>query len=329
MAEQETALRELNNAVEVVGKVKTLDLEEREFKKGEKKGQKFMGGRITIQSIFDDKVEELPIEVFITKLTKKGAESKLFKSIKTVKDEYKSIDEHGAENADRIKVDGELTLNQYYGQDGSLKQFNQVRGVFFNRLDSNSQLEDKAIASVEAVIEGLEDDTDRDGVPNGDQVMKAFTVGYGNRVHELKRAIIKENLVDAVNDLYEPGMTARLTLKINNYVEVQEEEAAESPSHGFGTTEKPEASVAKNYVGNLEVTGGDQPFIDEKAYSEEEIAASKRVRELAKQELQQPAGDTPQNTGFGEGAKNESKTETKTETNKEVDSSSDDDVPDF
>lgn len=295
MENQNIELRQLQNNVEIVGTLKSKELEVRTSKKG----NRYMSGKLVIVCKFDGKIQEQTVRVFMME------SSKIFRGIETVKNEYKSIEEHGEENADRIRVIGELTLNEYYNQQGHLVQFNEVKGIFFSRLNPEDNQPDKAIASIETVVEGFVEKLDKDGFPTGDYEVHGFTVGWGNEVIELKNVVVGKELAQAFMDLYQPGSTGRLTYKLNNYVEVEKIEEVQQPAtHGFGSTETVETSnVIRNYVNNIEIIGGDMPFFSSKEYTPEEIENAKRVRSLKLQQLQQPAPEVPQtNTGFGQGA---------------------------
>lgn len=298
--ENNTQLRQLQNSVEVVGTLKSKELEV----KVSKKGNRYMSGNLVVQSVVDNKVNETKIKVFIME------SSKLFKGINTVKEEYKTIDDNGSKEADRIKVTGELTLNEYYNSQGNLVQFNEVKGVFFNRLDAANDQPDKAIASIETVVESFVEKLDKDQLPTGEYSVNAFTVAWGNEVVEMKNVVIGSELADAFMNLYQPGSTGRLSFKLNNYVEIEEkqEEVQQAPTHGFGSTETVDGSnIIKNYTNNIEIIGGDMPFFGTKEYTPEEIQTAKQVRNLKLQSLQQPAADTPPtNTGFGQGAPSQS-----------------------
>lgn len=289
---ENTQLRQLQNTVEIIGTLKSKDLEVRTSKKG----NQYMSGNLVVQSVVDNKINETRVRVFTMQ------SSKLFKGIETVKNEYKSIDEYGEENADRIRVIGELRLNEYYNQQGNLVQFNEVRGIFFNRLDKGNKQPDKAIASIETVVENFVEKTDKDGLPTGEYAVNGFTVGWGNEVIELKNVVIGKELAQSFMDLYQPGSTGLLTYKLNNYVEVEERQEEQNTTHGFGSSEKVSSSnIIKNYVNNIEIIGGDMPFFGSKEYTPDEIAAAKKIRALKLQELQQPAPEIPQtNTGFGQ-----------------------------
>lgn len=291
---QNTELRQLQNTVEIVGTLKSKELQV----KVSKKGNQYITGKLVVQSKFDNKINEISVKVFIM------ATSKLFKGAETVMNEYKSIESHGAE-ADRVRITGELDLNEYYNGQGKLVQFNEVKGVFFNRLDMTNDQPDKAIASIETVVEEFTPILDSSQLPTGDYKVKGFTVAWGNNVIELQNAVVSSELAQMFMSLYTPNTTGRLTYKINNYVEIKENEApAQTATHGFGSTETVEANEIKNYVSNIEVIGGDQPFFGTKEYTPQEIEIAHQVRSLKLIELQAPAAPTPPvtNTGFGQGA---------------------------
>jgi hypothetical protein len=236
------------------------------------------------------------------------ATSKLYKGIQTMMNEYKSVDAVGEQDADRIKVTGEVELEEYYGKDDTLKSFNKIKGVFFNRLDESTDQPDKAIASIETVVKSFAP-VDVEGEILH-YAVNCFTVGYGEKVVELKKVIVNNQMADAMQNLYESGSTGRLTFNLNNYVEKIEKEVAEEPvsmSHGFGSEEKVEASrVFDKFVNNYEITGGDLPFEEPKALTVEQIQAAERSLALAREELKQAKTQAPatpkataQPTGFG------------------------------
>jgi len=295
MTQQNIELRQLANQVEIVGTLKSKDLEV----KTSKAGNEYMTGTLVVASKFDGKLQEQKVKVFIMK------SSKLFKGIETVKNEYKTIEKDGSENADRIRVTGELKLNEYYNNQGNLVQFNEIKGVFFNRIEEGNNQPDKAIASIETIVESFVEKMDADQLPTGEYIVNGFTVGWGNEVVELKNAIVGQELAQPFMDLYPAGSTGRLTFKLNNYVVVKEqEEAPVVPTHGFGSQEKVESNVVNNYVNNLEIVGGDIPYFGSKEYTPEEIENAKQVRALALQNMSQPQPTPQTNTGFGAGATN-------------------------
>lgn len=301
----EIKLPQLVNAVEIVGTLKAIDLEESTAKTS---GKKFIKGTVTVSSVAGDKVHEHKISVFQMEKNKKGEVTSIYKGLKTMMAEYKSVEAVGEEAADRIKVTGEIELEEYYNKQDALVSFNKVKGVFFNRLEEGKDQADKAIASIEVVVDGFSPVADKETGEVLHYAVNCFTVGFGEKVVELKRAIVSEQLSGPMENLYSPGSTGRLTFRLNSFVEKVEKEAQEEPvamSHGFGTEETVEGNrVFERRVNNLEITGGDIPFEEPKSLSAEQIAHAKRVRALALEELKQKANTAPDTpaappTGFG------------------------------
>lgn len=330
MSESTQALRQLQNTVEIVGTLKSINLE----KKVSKKNNHYVKGNLVVESKTDGKIQETKVEVFIMK------SSKLYKGIETVMREYKALDSLKADEvADRISVTGELVLNEYINAQNHLVSYNQVKGVFFNRLTPENDRPDKAIASVEVVVESFVPLLDSENLPTGDYSVNAFNVAYGPTIVELKNTIVKADLAQSFMDLYQPNSTGRITFQLNNYAEVKEVEVeVPQTQHGFGSTETVDTFEAKNYVNNIQVIGGDLPYMEPKAFTPEEIEEAKRLRSLAIQELSSSAPETPQSepTGFGSNGNTQQPAESTEDpfSNQSVEDSlptglTDEDVPDF
>src|SRR5690606_1511936 len=92
------------------------------------------------------------------KFTNAGKENSLYKGYVTIKDEYVSVAD-AAENPEltptKVKIDGKLTTNEYYGQDGKLRQFQQIEGKFVNRLTDKDDPTPKATFEVEIYVDSV------------------------------------------------------------------------------------------------------------------------------------------------------------------------------
>lgn len=282
-------LRELTNAVRITGTLKEMNLEVKPNKKDPTVKQ--IQGNIVVLSVVDGKVNEHRVELFAKET------SKLFKGYETVKNEYKSADVVGVENATRLTVTGSVDGNDYYGQDGQLREVNRVRGLFVNRVDDPS-IQDEAIAQIELVVKNLRPLTDREGIETGEYGIDAFTVGYNQSVIVLKNLIVGADLAEVITSNYQIGSTGKLTFNINNYAEVVEKPVS-ADAGGFGIQVEIGDEV-KNYVRNLKVVGGFPPYYDERAFEEEDIVLANRIRALHLQELANTAATPPaQSGGFG------------------------------
>lgn len=284
-------LREAQNNAEVIGTVKKINIEE---KVSRNTGKPMIIGDVVVEVKDGDIVNNIKCKLFSFKLKKDGTENGLYKGYKTVMDEY--------QQGDRVRVNGNITINEYYNAAGNLVSFNEVKAVFFNRLEGEeANKKDKAVVTVETVIEGMSSEISVDNIPTGNLNVDAFTVGYNGTVIPLKNVIISEELAETFQNMYIPGSTGKITLKINNYATLTEEETV-SEVAGFGSSERVESNVVTDYTNNLEIIGGDLPYSDGvNNYSQEEIENAHKVRELELQQMltNASAQDTPQHNGFG------------------------------
>ena len=287
----ELVLPQMKNNVTVIGLLKSKELE----MKTSQAGNDYISGTLTVVVKDKDHVNEIKIKVFIMKKSQK-----LYKGIETVLHEYKDADTFGSSAADRIKITGEVDLQQYYNKNDTLIRFNEIKGVFFTRLDADADTSDRAVASVDTIIDGFEDVLDVDGLPTGMKKVKGFTVGYNGKVIPLLSAVITETLSEDMENLYFPGTTGYLTYKINNYVvtETGEQEAPQEAAHGFGQSNtKAEEYVVKDYTNNFEIVSGDLPYSESKEFTPEMIEQAKKNEKLALDSIAPSVPSEP--TGFG------------------------------
>lgn len=319
MSEQ-VQLRELLNSMRIIGTLKEMNLERRPNKKDPSKTQ--IQGNIVVMSEVAGKVSEHRIELFAF------TTSKLAKGYETIMNEYKAADVVGKEAATRVQVTGNLDINDYMGQDQQLRTMNRNRGVFVNRIEDPA-IQDEALLQAEIVVTNVTPATDKEGIETGELKLEGFSVGYNGTVIEFKNMIVGEDLADVISEHYEPGSTGKLTFAVNNYVEVVEGAPKEDDgAAGFGMQVDLDNQV-KNYVRELRVIGGFPPYLDEKAYTEEQIDLAKKTRALKLQEVKNNVPATPPAAG-GFGTNAAPKTTTNMDpfagTNGQIDIS-DDDLP--
>ena len=311
----ETTLKALKNTVDVIGRVKEVNLELGTTRDGK---ENIKGNVVVLveESVNGEaRSHDIRVRVYSNKFKRDGNINGLYTGYETVMNEYKSIADVGdKKEADLVHVQGSLELNEYISQDGTKRSSNQVSGKFFNRIttdDVKKRRGPKAVATVEAVVEGIKDELDQDGLPSGNKKLSAFNVDFFGELRENSKpiipfeAIVPENLADAFDDLYDTGDTGKFTLKINNYAEEAKEEDVEEVS-GFGNTEELQ-QVKRNFVNNLEVIGGTEAYQEPRAYNDEQIEEAKQFRQKAIDSLE--SGYVPQETksgnAFGQGATTE------------------------
>lgn len=272
-------LRKLMNRVQIIGTVKDVNLEVKQSRKG----NDYIKGYVEVTVRDGNKVNSIKVNVMCMESWKQYA------GLQKVKAEYNT--------GDRVRINASIDAQEYCGRNGYM-YYNTINSNSFTR-DFEDNGKDMAIANVEMIITGLEQEL-KDNVCTGNIKVSAFTVDWSGKVIELNKLIVGEKLAEPFSNIYYEGVTAKMTIKINNYVEVKETEQ-EQETYGFGTVVNVGGS-GNTYVNNFELIGGDMPKGVDVAYTQEEIAQAKRDRELAKATLmnEEPSNDFNTNTGFGD-----------------------------
>lgn len=312
----ETTLKALKNEVNVIGRVKEVNLEEGTTRDGK---ENIKGNVIVlVEENVNGEVRshDIRVRVYSNKFKRDGNINGLFSGYETVMNEYKSIADTGNKHeADLVHVQGSLELNEYISQDGTKRSSNQVNAKFFNRItteDVKKRKGPKAVATIAGVVESIKDDLDSDGLPSGKKILKGFNVDFFGELRENSKpiipfeAVVEENLADAFDGLYDVGDTGKFSMKIENYAKDASEEDVEEQVSGFGSTEELQ-DVKKEFVNQLNVIGGTEPFNNGQEYDEEQILEAREWRKKAIESLESgyvPA-ETPSNNAFGEGSKKE------------------------
>lgn len=285
-------LREGSNNVEIIGTVKKVKLEEKVSRNGK--------GLITGEVIVEvkepslNRVNNIKVKLFQMKHKKDGSINGIFKGYKTVQEEWNP--------GDRCRINGSIDLNRYFNGQGQLLEFNEVKGLFCNRLEGEeANRPDKAIATVDMIVRGITSELDTDGIPTENLEVDAMTIAYGPKVVMLKNLIIGKDLGPQFQQMYTPGTTGRITFKINNYAEVTKEAAVPQENQlGFGVADRVEDNVVTDYHSSFEIIGGDLPYNDGvNEYTQEQIAEAERLDQLAIQTLKQENSAPAAPTGFG------------------------------
>lgn len=272
--ENKIELPQLVNALEIIGTLKTIELEV----KTSRKGDQYIRGFVVVTVEDGEKVNEIKSEVFMM------ASAKPYKGLVTAMNEYKASDDVGFEEADKIKLNGNIDVNEYMNQNsGQFVQQNKLNTIFLKRVNKTDK--DMAQAKIRCVVKRLIEKED------GDLQMEAYNVGWGPKVIPMFDLIIPQSLKDAAHSLYVmPNQMHDLNIKINRYVKVEDEVVEEEVAFGMGSN----VEVSKDYVNNFEIIGSG-PLLTEGVYTEEQIEEAERVRELAIKTAKNPVSvpDTP------------------------------------
>lgn len=256
----ETNLRQSNMRVECIGIVSEKDL-----KVVTEEGATKIQGSLTVKTSDTNFVR---FNVNVNEKTKAGADNKAFPGIKTVMEEYKSIAEVGEEEADRVKVNGDLNI--YTGQNGTIVGY---KSNFFNRLKNPEEFEPKAEFAVEVFVSSITPEMNSDGDETGRIIVNGWTATYAGI--EPVKLVAEGDIASAVDSTFEPGQTVEF---YGDIINSRIEKVAEIPV-AIG---KPRKKVETSFKNELIITGASEAYEEgvtpEKPYEAEVIKAAIQER---------------------------------------------------
>ncbi|MGD7046971.1 hypothetical protein FZC83_01920 [Rossellomorea marisflavi] len=269
MTNQNT-LREAENKVEIEGLL--LEVRHQEWKSKE---------GLNIELDIEVGENEIHTVHGMSKYKKKdGSDNGIAKGYLTVIDEYKSVADVGREDADKVRVSqGKIELNEYFGQDGMLKSFPQIRSNFFNRLAPTDEYAPKAEFDVEMVVAKISEEKNKDQEETGRVKLKGFIPLFGGTVIPFE-FVVSEEGSEYVEQNYEKGETVNVFGKIINFKESKTVKKAAA----FGADKE---VTTYNTVREYLITGGGEPYEEDnkKAYDPELIGKALTEREVYLEEL--------------------------------------------
>ena len=305
MAEQ--VLRQAFNKVDVWGYAQESTLEVKSFNDKET-GQpyKAISGDVTIKTSED---ETHVISYFAKELTKEGAVSKNFKSLKTAMDEMVTVADIAQGYADgepsMLMCQGELSLNEYRGQDGEVKSLVKISGKFApSRFKGErSEFEPKAEYTIEGIVyKNIIAEIDKDGEETGRLKIEIYVPLYKGKIIPLSfvtKPTLPKNQKDYLEDNFTKGTSIKLWGKLVN--KSKKIERVIEAVFGEDTVETTYERVRELLIvgGALYEEGVHNEVFDTSLLKE---AIANRQRFLASLEVKEQKQQAKQKAGFGEEA---------------------------
>ena len=214
------AVKEMVNNVVVEGILSEIGLERSNYVKNGIKHECIRGEvKVRVNTPIEQGGEvkelEVPIRFFTRKLTNAGNENPSYSNLAELIDNGKSIAAVGVEEADAVRVTGaRISMQEYYTPDGRFVSFPSVNGSFVNVI-KKSDMQPKAKAEVEMVIQKMIDVTDKDGIETGTLQIAGITVGYGEYTDVVPFVTSNPAYVAAIKATYDEGDIMKVVACLN------------------------------------------------------------------------------------------------------------------
>jgi hypothetical protein len=276
------------NIVKIEGILSEIDLKYGTFKKNGV-DTKTVGGVIKVRvntKINGVETElEIPVHMFSTQYTNAGAANPAFESIERVMNEFVSIAASDIDHADRVRITrGQITMNEYYGQNGNLVSFPRISASFVTKIKKD---ECKPTAEFTAIFmvgqKGYE--TDKDGVETDRYKIVGMIPQYGGKVDVVPFYAINPGVIDAVSNYWNEGETVKATGKLNFTSKTETYEVKVD----FGEASEGVRTIS---ISDLVITGGSStPLEGDFALNEEDVNAALAERKTRLAALKEKAAN--------------------------------------
>lgn len=260
----DTNLRQAKAKINTVGIVS-----EKNLKEVVEDGAKRIEGSITVKT---SDVNFVKYNVRVAEKTKAGADNQAYAGIVTVMETYKPISEVGENDADKVKVSGDINL---YRNKASGEEVVTYKSNFFNRVKPGEEFVPGAEFEVEVFISAIVPEMDSEGEETGRVLVKGWVPTYAGIEPIVLVANNDEGIASAIESTYEPGQTVAFYGEaINNKVVITREIPV-----AIG---KPRVDVKTTYKNELLITGATEAYEEgvslEKPYDATVIKAAIQER---------------------------------------------------
>jgi len=278
------SFRQAENRVRIEGILAESDLRYGSFTNSNGEMVESIGGSIKVlveQTVNGEKVSvEVPVHMFSSKYTRAGKLNPSYESIEKVMKEFVSIAAAGsAAQADRIRItNGNIRMNEFYGQGGQLVSQPRVHASFVSRAVGDFKPE--ATFNLEFMVSNIARATDREGVEldppklNITAIVPQYTSPTADvmNLDVVPLVATTPSVVNAIENYWEAGSCYKASGRLN--FSSRTEEILEDVDFG-----EPQRSVRTISVSEFVVTGGSQAPLDgDLAFELDDIKAGMAAR---------------------------------------------------
>ena len=194
-------------------------------------GKEYLSAKLTVRV----GEGEHKVEFYANKLTKDGNISKLYDSLTTVVNDYKSAEEVGIDNADRVHItNAEVSINRYVDDMGQLRESRKINGKFCSR-HTSGEFTEKAYFELLGVVYSTQQITNEDGELDLVKIKLIVDKGYNNQIDIIEVVVREKDALDYVAENFTKGRVLKTS---GDLVNKREEVAPTKATNGFGMSKQ-------------------------------------------------------------------------------------------
>ena len=224
-----------------------------------------------------EETSEIPVSMFATRYTTKGASNPGFEQLQAIKN-MKTIQNYGYEEADTIRINSaSVRENNFITRSGQLINGWQLNTSFAGP----GNMKDVATFSNDIFIMDMHPEEDREGDSTGRLIIKGGLVQYGENLDVLEYIVEQPEAVEYI----ERNWNVNDTVNVQGRIRVTSVEEKKSGSNSSWGEDIPEMTTRT--IRELIITKGDDEGREEEfAYDPDEIKKGFNARQARIQQMQ-------------------------------------------
>lgn len=282
-------LNQALNKVTIVGKLLDVTFGSGTTKTGVPYERATVNIRVTQTYGGREETSEIPVGMFSTQYTSKGAVNPAWKSLQALK-EMKTAQNVGFDAADTVAFRGSgaanLRENNFISKSGQLINGWQLSGSFIN----TTTIADTATFNIDVFIMDMHPEI-RNDEPTGRLVIKGGIVQYNGKLDVVEFIVEGPDQVEYIERNWEENTTVNVQGRVR-ITTVEDKQSGHSGSWGEEVPEDTTRTVRELII----TTGDDQPKDEEFAYDPVDIKKAFAVRKAELEQLQIDAKNTKATT---------------------------------
>ena len=215
-------INEMKNTAVIEGLLSEVDLKEEDMNiKGQMtkviRGDFKVHVEMPIERGGENVELEVPIRVFSMPTNRNGNPNAKYETFKNLITEGRSIAKVGMEEADAVRITAcQVVMNEYWGRDDKFISLPAVDGswCFINKI-SRSDMQYKANAEFQAIVDSMIMVADQTGVETGELLIKTINIGFGNRANLIPVKTANPSYVSAIESTFKKGDVVFIAAKLN------------------------------------------------------------------------------------------------------------------
>lgn len=275
------------NGVTIVGKLSDLVMREGTSKAG---GKPYRSGTATIRVEQHyggkDETSEIPVQFIAMKFKKDGTSNPAYESLSELNN-YKTIQNHGYDAANRIRVNaksGHLSENMFVGRDNEqVVSTWRIDSSFFNEVRGSQEAApsngDCATFSVDLFLMSIAREMTADGEETGRLKIRGGIVQYGRKLDCLDFYVEDPTAVEYI----ERNWSMNDTVNAVGRIRYTSETVTYHSENSWGEDIPKTSTKTKREL--IITQGSDVPFDEELAYAPEDIQVMNADRNNRKEQL--------------------------------------------